>query len=80
VSGRRKAWVLATGRGDIAFSGRSLSPKPVPEGLFLVDAVVQNTPRTIIDNRRTPWWAMGDRLIWTLDLFASLEERGRVRP
>ncbi len=80
VSGRRKAWVLATGLGDIAFSGRSLAPKPVPEGLFLVDAVVQNTPRPIIENKPTPWWAVADRLIWTMDLFASLEERGRVRP
>jgi phytoene synthase len=80
VSGRRKAWVLAAGLGDMAFSGRSLSPEPVPEGLFLVDAVVQNTPRTIIQKRPTPWWALADRLVWTLDLFASLEERGRVRP
>nr|WP_294506398.1 phytoene/squalene synthase family protein [uncultured Rhodopila sp.] len=80
VSGRRKVWVLASGLGDIAFSGRSLSPQPVPEGLFLVDAVVQNTPRTIIDQRARPWWAVGDRLVWTMDLFASLEERGRVRP
>jgi phytoene synthase len=80
VSGRRKAWVLASGLGDIAFSGRALSPEPVPEGLFLVDAVVQNTPRPIIERSATPWWAVGDRLVWTMDLFASLEERGRVRP
>ena len=64
----------------MAFSVRSLSPEPVPEGLFLVDAVVQNTPRTIIQKKATPWWAVADRLVWTIDLFASLEERGRVRP
>jgi 15-cis-phytoene synthase len=80
VSGRRKAWVLAAGLGDMAFSVRSLTPKPVPEGLFLVDAVVQNTTRPMIQQTGRPWWALTERLLWTLDLFEQLERRERVRP
>jgi phytoene synthase len=78
VSGRRKAWVLACGLGGVALPLRSLSGTPVPEGAFLVDAVVQTAPRPIIPQSAAPWWAMADRLVWTIDLFERLEQRERM--
>jgi phytoene synthase len=80
VSGRRKAWVLATGLGNMAFPVRSLRSAPVPEGLFLVDAVVETPIRPMIHQSNMPWWKLADRLVWTLGLFERLEQRERVRP
>jgi phytoene synthase len=79
VSGRRKAWVLASGLGGVVLPSRSLSAWSVPEGKFLVDAVVQTSLRPIFQKTEIPWWALADRLVWTLDLFARLEQRERVR-
>jgi phytoene synthase len=79
VSGRRKAWVLATGLGSVAMPLRRLAAEPVPEGAFLVNAVVQATPRPATELTPLPWWALTDRLMWTLELFARLEERERLQ-
>lgn len=79
VSGRRKLWVLASGLGNMAVPTRSLRTAPVPEGVYLVDAVVDTPARPMPHEARTPWWKLADRLVWTMDLFARLEQRERLQ-
>ncbi len=78
VSSRRKAWVLAKGLGPVALNGTKLATEPVPEGVFLVDAVVQATPRAVVGDNPPPWWDVAERLAWTVELFAKMEQRERL--
>lgn len=78
VSGRRKVGVLMTGLARMALPLRPLSGLCVPEGAFLMHAVVQTTPRRVFADPPARWWAMGERVLWTIDLFARLEQRERV--
>ncbi len=78
VSGRRKARVLATGLPGMAIPLRRLSGVCVPEGAFLLDAVVQTAPHAVFAAAPTPWWAVTERMRWTLDLFERMEQRERV--
>jgi len=79
VSGRRKAWVLAAGLGGMVMPRLKLAAQPVPEGVFLVDAVVQATPQPVFAVSVPPWWDMAERWGTTLELFARLEQRERAR-
>ncbi len=78
VPKRRKAAVLAGGLASIAVPLRKLHGATVPEGAFLVDAVVRTQPPTVAGPEALPWWALTDRLLWTLDLFARLEQREQM--
>ncbi len=86
VSGRavvgkgRKIKVLAMGMAGMALPWRQLTGACVPEGMFLVDAVVQAAPRPVSEKAPVPWWAIADRMLWTIALFERLEQRQRVRP
>ena len=80
VSGRRKVAVLATGLAGIALPFTKLAGACVPEGVFLVDAVVRTVPATISREQPVPWWDLAERMRWTIDLFERMEERERVRP
>lgn len=77
VSGRRKARVLAVGLAGAALPVRRPPAPGVPEGAFLVDAVVQPARRPL--PAETPWWAIADRARWTIELFSRLEQRERVQ-
>ncbi len=77
VSGRRKAWVLATGLGRVALDASPLAGEPVPEGVFLVDAVLRATPRAAVVEQTPAWWDVAERLRWTVELFARMEQRER---
>ncbi len=77
VSGRRKVGVLAAGLAGVVLPVRPLSGVGVPEGAFLMDAVVQSAPRPV--NAGAPWWSIADRMRWTIELFARLEQRERVQ-
>jgi phytoene synthase len=79
VSGRRKVAVLTAGLPGIALPLRPLSRACVPEGVFLIDAVVQTSPRLVTFGASTPWWAVAERTRRTIELFARLEQRERVR-
>jgi phytoene synthase len=79
VSGRRKAWVLATGLAGMALPFRPLPAIASPEGIFLVDAVARTMPRHLIQPVQPPWWHVVERMRWVLDLFERLEQRERVR-
>ena len=57
---------------------RPLGGVCVPEGVFLVDAVIQAAPRRKLAEPPLPWWAVAERLRWTIDLFERLEQRERV--
>ena len=79
VSGRRKAWVLAGRLGAFMLPLRPLHKMVVPEGVFLIEAVTQTTSRHAAISQAVPWWALTERMLWTLDLFARLETRGRMQ-
>jgi phytoene synthase len=86
VSGRavvpvaRKVGVLATGLAGMTLPLRPLSGNFVPEGKFLVDAVVRKAPLPGTTDWPVPWWDMAHRLRWTFDLFERLENQERARP
>ncbi len=80
VSGRRKAWVLASGIAAFAMPLRPLAATVIPEGAFLVDAVIQATRRRTVHDASVPWWNLPEQLLWVIDLFGRLEQRERVRP
>ena len=80
VSGRRKLRVLTTGLAGLALPLRPLSGAGVPEGTFLVEAVVQTAPRPVFAGTSVPWWAVAERMRWTIDLFERLERQERVQP
>jgi len=83
VSRRRKAWVLASGLGVSALLRPLMLRRPteslMPDGRILVEAVVQTSPRPVAGEISAPWWAVADRMLWMIDLFARLEQRERVR-
>jgi phytoene synthase len=84
VSGRavvpvgRKVSALATGLAGMTLPLRAMSGNCMPEGAFLVDAVVSTAPRVASTDSPAPWWDI--RLRSTLELFERLEDRQRVRP
>ena len=80
VSKRRKITVLMTGLAGVALPLRPLSGVGVPEGRFLVDAVVRNAPSIVSIERPVPWWDLAERLRWTIALFERLERQERARP
>ena len=81
VSGRRKAWVLASGLAAVAMPRHPRAATVIPEGAFLVDAVIQATRRPSAHAAPAAWWTLPERkLLWVIDLFGRLEQRERVRP
>jgi 15-cis-phytoene synthase len=76
----RKVGALAIGLAGMTLPLRSMSGNCVPEGAFLVDAVVSTAPRAASTDSPAPWWDMAERLRSTLELFERLEDRQRVRP
>lgn len=79
VSGGRKLWVLAGGLAPALLPLRPLHHATVPEGTYLIDAVIAATPRAV-RSAGLPWWALTARIVWTFELFARLEQRERVQP
>ncbi|HQT75632.1 MAG: phytoene synthase [Rhodospirillales bacterium 20-64-7] len=75
VPGRRKARVLAAGLPRMILPLQPLAGACVPEGAFLVDAVVQAAPRPAQAGAAIPWWALAERVRWTIDLFEQMERR-----
>jgi phytoene synthase len=80
VPGWRKITVLAAGLAGLAIPLRRLTGTCVPEGVFLVDAVVRTTPRPVFVASPVRWWSMVQRVMWTIDLFERMERRERVQP
>jgi phytoene synthase len=78
VSSRRKVWVLAKGLGPVALNSVPLAAEPVPEGAYLVDAVIQATPRAVVGEQTPAWWDVAERLRWTIELFERMEQRERL--
>ena len=86
VSGRavvpvdRKFGALMKGLAGMTLPLRPRAGNCVPEGAFLVDAVVSTAPRPALTHAPAPWWDMAERLRSTLELFERLEVQQRVRP
>jgi hypothetical protein len=79
VSGRTKLSVLATGVAGMALPMGKLPGTPIPEGRFLVDAVVHAGRHDVAEDALVPWWHLAHRMLWVIGLFERLERRDRVR-
>ena len=75
VSSARKAWLLLRSVAQLAPSGSATVLPPLAANRFLVDAAVAAAPRVDVPARR----GFADRVVWTAELFARLEERDRLR-
>jgi len=76
VSGQRKAWLLLRSVALLApFSERRPAPA-LAANRFLVDAALAAAPRA---EAAAPRSSLDERVGWTLDLFARLEQRDRLR-
>ena len=79
VSGRRKVRVLAGGLAAASLPLRPLSGAMVPEGAFLIAAMTAAVRREPAAAPSLAWWNLSERMLWTIDLFARLEERENAR-
>ena len=77
VSGRRKLRVIAGGVLPTALSRAPLPDAVIPEGAFLVDAVLRTVPHG--RRQRPAWWQVRTQVLTVLDLFERLEQRERPR-
>ncbi|EXJ15971.1 phytoene/squalene synthase family protein [Imhoffiella purpurea] len=72
VPPQRKLQLIGSILGRAVLTSRQISAPPLEETRFLVDAVVAATPR-----HSTPS-GVGERVMWVLELFETLEERERA--
>jgi phytoene synthase len=75
VSAARKAWLLMRSAVQLAPSAASNALPPLRSTRFLVEAAVASSPRVDTPPRR----GVGERVAWTFELFARLEQRDRLR-
>jgi len=75
VPGPRKAWLLLRAVAHLAPLAAARPQPPLAATRFLVDAAVAASPRVESSGRRS----VGERVVWTVDLFARLEQRDRQR-
>ncbi len=71
VPAPRKLRLLAPILGRAVVTSRSISAPALDETRFLVDAVVAATPKPALVG-------FGDRVVWVLELFETLDERQRA--
>ncbi len=75
VSAPRKAWLLLRSAVQLMPSSAAGAVPPLRATRFLVDAAAAPAPRTDAAARR----GVADRVVWTVELFARLEQRDRLR-
>jgi phytoene synthase len=75
VPGARKAWLLLRAVAQLAPPAAASPPPPLSANRFLVEAAVAAAPRIDASVRR----GVGERVVWTVELFARLEQRDRQR-
>ena len=73
VSGRRKAWTLASGLSRLAWRPSSVARGGVPEAAFLLEALAAPWPPAAPPH----WWRLPQRVDWIIDLFERMELRER---
>jgi 15-cis-phytoene synthase len=75
----RKVGLLAAALAASTVPGRSAAGPIMEEVRFLVDAMVAAGPNAITAHpHRMPWWNLGGRIEWIVDLFDRLERRERM--
>jgi len=74
VSASRKAWLLMRSALQLAPSAAHAAPS-LRANRFLVEAAAATSPRAEAVPRR----GVGERVVWTFELFARLEQRDRLR-
>ena len=75
VPARRKLGLLLRSLAAVAPRAAIAAQPALPANRFLVDAVLAGAPRADVPAPR----GLADRLVWTLELFARLEQRDRAR-
>jgi 15-cis-phytoene synthase len=75
VSAARKAWLLMRSAVQLAPSAGAGALPPLRANRFLVDAALAASPRVEMPLRR----GLGERVVWTVELFSRLEQRDRLR-
>jgi 15-cis-phytoene synthase len=75
VSAARKAWLLMRSAVQLAPSAAARGLPPLRANRFLVDAAMAASPRA----ESSPHRGVGERVVWTFELFARLEQRDRLR-
>ncbi|MBC7992238.1 MAG: phytoene/squalene synthase family protein [Rhizobacter sp.] len=75
VSGERKAWLLLRSLVELAPPAAARPLPPLASNRFLVDAALAALPQPVAPLRR----GVTERVVWTIELFARLEQRDRQR-
>lgn len=82
VAKSRKVVLLAGALGATAWPRPSINVAALRETQFLVEAVaahpIRETRAPIVLPSEAPWWDLGSRVEWVLQLFEQLDERQRV--
>jgi phytoene synthase len=78
VPSTRKVQLLAPILGSAVLSPRYVSAPPLEETRFLVDAVVYSNHNHAQEEASAAPTSIGNRVIWVLELFETLEERERA--
>jgi phytoene synthase len=78
VPSTRKVQLLAPILGSAVLSPRYVSAPPLEETRFLVDAVVYSNHNHAQEETSAAPASIGNRVIWVLELFETLEERERA--
>jgi phytoene synthase len=77
VPASSKAWLLARALTLATRQERAAPAPPLDAVRFLVDAVAGAPPPPPAIRSGAPWWQLGDRVVWLLDLFERLERLDR---
>lgn len=77
VSATRKAWLLMRAAVQLMPSAPARTLPPLPAIRFLVDVAAADHSAARIDT--PPRRGVGERVVWTFELFARLEQRDRLR-
>ena len=76
VPASRKAWLLLRALSQLAPAAAPQPLPPLAANRFLVDAAVASAPNA--GQRAAPRRSVADRVVWTFELFARLEQRDRL--
>jgi phytoene synthase len=78
VPASRKAWLLLRSVAQLAPRPAAHALPPLAANRFLVDAAAQAALPATADARRPPRRSIGERVVWTAELFARLDQGERL--
>jgi phytoene synthase len=78
VPATRKATLVTRALLAAAVGSRDEMLEPLDEARFLIDAVAAAPGPFDARRAEPPWWDLGSRAVWVVELFERLERRQRV--